>query len=126
MARPTVVLRTASELWYRDILTNHADGANDRVKDLLAGTTRDINGCLVTNTKQPRKTRFRGQQDRAYRFVYYIVNCRAPYEEEVVRHLCHNRLCINPAHLTTGERGDNRHDDRLQEAYGIDYNWLVG
>jgi hypothetical protein len=40
------------------------------------------------------------------------------------RHLCHNNRCCNPAHLAAGERGDNRNDDRLRDAYGIDFDWL--
>ena len=31
---------------------------------------------------------------------------------------------MNPDHLTTGEQGDNNHDDNLQAAYGVDFNWL--
>ena len=125
MQQPTIVLRTASEAWYERILKENHEEARRRALSLLDQTRTDENGCRVTETRQPRKVRFRGGQDRAYRFVFYVLNGRVPYEEEVVRHLCHNRLCINPNHLTTGERGDNRHDDLLRNAYGIDYDWLA-
>ena len=44
---------------------------------------------------------------------------RWTYEQEVgpipkglmIRHLCHNRLCVNPAHLAPGTMKDNRQDD---------------
>ncbi|MBM1219739.1 hypothetical protein JQU17_05985 [Ponticoccus sp. SC2-23] len=35
----------------------------------LAQTEADGNGCQVTPTVGPRKVRFRGMQDRLYRFV---------------------------------------------------------
>ena len=49
---------------------------------------------------------------RAHRWVY---------EQEVgpipkglmVRHLCHNRACVNPEHLAVGTAKDNRQDDIL-------------
>ena len=125
MSRPPIVLRTASEQWYQWILDNKHEEARQRALSLLAETTTDENGCRVTDTRQPRKVRFEGGQDRAYRFLFYVLNQQVPYEEEVVRHLCHNCRCLNPEHLTIGERGDNRHDDRLREAYGVDFDWLT-
>lgn len=36
-----------------------------------------------------------------------------------VRHLCHNRLCCNPAHLLAGTPADNSHDSYLAR-FGVD------
>ena len=124
MCQPTIVLRTDSEKWYQWILENKLEEARRRALSLLDEAQTNENECRVTGTRSPRKVRFEGGQDRAYRFVFYVLNQQVPYEEEVIRHLCHNPLCINPEHLTTGERGDNRHDDQLREAYGVDYDWL--
>lgn len=79
---------------------------------------------MVSNTRKPRKVRFEGGQDRAHRFVFYVLDEQMPYEEKVIRHLCHNPLCMNPVHLTTGERGDNNHDEDLRGAYSVDFDWL--
>ncbi|MBT6543496.1 MAG: HNH endonuclease, partial [Rhodobacteraceae bacterium] len=34
-----------------------------------------------------------------------------PREDEVVRHSCHNRRCINSEHLQLGTQQDNIHDE---------------
>ncbi len=35
-----------------------------------------------------------------------------------------NRTCINPHHLTRGDRRDNKHDDWARLAYGVNYALL--
>jgi hypothetical protein len=69
--------------------------------------------------------RFHGSQDRAYLFVYSILNRYAPVSEEVVRHRCHNRRCINPDHLTSGTVWDNRQDEYARRGNGVDYDLLL-
>lgn len=44
--------------------------------------------------------------------------------DNVIRHRCHNRLCINPDHLTIGSRADNKRDDWEFLANGVDFNLL--
>jgi excisionase family DNA binding protein len=44
--------------------------------------------------------------------------------EDVIRHRCHNPLCINPEHLEIGSRADNKHDDWEFAAYGVDFDLL--
>ena len=92
-----------------------------KVDELLADTATDQNGCRVTATAEPRKVRFKSGQDRAYRFVYCIRNELATNRHQVVRHLCHNRRCLNPDHLTIGDRRDNLNDDRERRANGVDW-----
>jgi hypothetical protein len=110
--------------WYRDLFENHKKEAAAMVASILAKTTTDERGCRVTATKQPRKVRFRGQQDRAYRFVYSVVNEYAAARHEVVRHRCNNRVCVNPDHLTIGNRADNLRDHRGFRANGVDWDHL--
>lgn len=110
--------------WYEDILTNHAEEASAKVIELLDSTLSDENGCRVTATEAPRKLRFRGGQDRAYRFVYCVSNRVALDRHQVVRHRCHNRRCVNPAHLIIGDRRDNLEDERERQANGVDFRLL--
>ena len=89
------------------------------LRAILADTTTDENGCMVSATKQPRKVRVFGWQDRAYRFVFCIANRIALTRDQVVRHRCHNRRCVNPVHLEVGSRADNIQDERDRRAYGV-------
>tara|TARA_R110002110_G_scaffold382519_1_gene593734 strand:- start:207 stop:602 length:396 start_codon:yes stop_codon:yes gene_type:complete len=114
-------VRDISEAWYERLLADNLGAAEAKVAELLEDTERDSHGCLVTNTEQPRKVRFLGCQDRAYRFVYCIRNRVATNRHQVVRHRCHNRRCINPNHLEIGDRRDNLNDERDRQANGVDW-----
>ena len=125
MIAPRVVrVRDRSQAWYERLLANHNDAAMAKVDEVLADTEIDENGCKVTDTAEPRKLRFEGGQDRAYRFVYCISNRLATNRDQVVRHRCHNRRCVNPNHLSIGDRRDNLNDDRARRADGIDWRTL--
>jgi len=78
----------------------------------------------AVTTRTPRKTRFHGRQVAAYRFVYCVLNQEVVSENIVVRHQCHNRRCINPAHLCLGTRADNKRDDWGFLANGVDFELL--
>lgn len=110
--------------WYSELIAHHLEEAEVRIADGLAATSRDANGCWVTPTKGPRKLRFRGGQDRLYRFVYCIRNRYAAGSSEVIRHRCNNRRCVHPRHLTIGSRYDNILDDRGFRANGVDFELL--
>ena len=110
--------------WYAGLIAHHLEQAEVRVSACLAATVHDENGCWVMPTVGPRKVRFRGGQDRAYRFVYCIQNRYAVSSSEVIRHRCNNRRCVNPDNLTIGSRFDNILDDRGFRANGVDFALL--
>ena len=119
-----LTLQDDSELWLGEIFDNHYEEARSRADSLLAEGTITNTGCIVTNTAKPRKVRFHGRQVAAYRFVYCVLNRLVASYDDVIRHRCHNRLCINPEHLTIGNRADNKHDDWEFQANGVDFDLL--
>ena len=44
--------------------------------------------------------------------------------DDVVRHRCNNRRCINPEHLELGSRGENLQDEREFAANGVGFGLL--
>jgi hypothetical protein len=117
-------LEDESELRLRDVMQNKPEEARKRALSLIADARQDDRGCLVTDTARPRKVRVRGHQWEAYRFVYCVLNCEVAARDQVVRHRCHIRLCINPDHLELGSQADNKRDDWACWAYGVDPDYL--
>jgi hypothetical protein len=113
-----------AERWLDEVIRNHHEEALQRVSTLLQEATETPEGCLVTSGPSRRKVRFRGFQTRAYRFIYAVTRREVLAFEDVVRHRCHNGLCINPDHLEAGSRADNKRDDWEFAAYGVDFDML--
>ena len=113
-----------SEERLRDVIDNHLEEARRRAFSLIREAREDENGCLVTDTVKPRKVRFNGHQWEAYRFIHCVLNEEIAARDHVIRHRCHNRLCINPAHLEIGSQADNKRDDWAHWAYGTDPDYL--
>ena len=113
-----------SEVWLADVLANHLEGARSRALSLLATGTVSATGCIETDTVGAKKTRFRGRQVTAYRFIFCVLNQTVASYDDVVRHRCNNRRCINPDLLEIGSRGENFMDERDFRANGVDHDLL--
>ncbi len=79
---------------------------------------------LPTPTAYPAKVVFKGRQTYAYRFVLCVLEEAIVGRDQVVRHRCHNRLCLNPEHLQIGSQADNKRDDWEFAAGGVDFDFL--
>lgn len=60
-------------------------------------TTRDGHGTC----------RWHGHTTGAHRVAYELASGQAPLPQIVIRHLCNNPACCNPAHLVPGGHTDN-------------------
>lgn len=113
-----------SQQWFDHIIANYLEEARSRAFSLVEEGTVTETGCIETPTIGPRKVRFRGRQMPAYRFVFCILNEVVAGYDDVVRHRCNNKRCINPAHLELGSRGENLQDERDFAANGVDFGLL--
>lgn len=113
-----------SQQWFASILANHQEEALNRASALVAQGIVSETGCIETPTLGARKVRFRGRQLPAYRFIFCILNGITAGYDDVVRHRCDNKRCINPDHLELGSRGENLQDERDFSANGVDFDLL--
>jgi hypothetical protein len=113
-----------SQQWFAAVPSSNLEEARSRAFSLIAEGRSAETGCIETPTRDPRKVRFMGRQLPAYRFIFCILNeVKAGYDD-VVRHRCNNRRCINPEHLELGSRGENLQDERDFSANGVDFSLL--
>jgi len=114
----------ASKQWFEAVFKEHKEEARSRALSLVSEGTKTVTGCIETPTKEARKVRFKERQMPAYRFICCIQNEVVSSFDDVVRHRCNNRRCINPEHLELGSRGENLQDERDFAAHGVDYDIL--
>ena len=113
-----------TQQWFSVVFANHLEEARSRALSLVAEGTVSETGCIETPTLDPRKVRFLGRQLPAYRFIFCVLGEVAAGYDDVVRHRCNNRRCINPEHLEIGSRGENLQDERDFSANGVDFSLL--
>jgi HNH endonuclease len=113
-----------TQQWFALVLADHREEARSRAFSLVADGSLTETGCIETPTRDPRKVRFMGRQFPAYRFIYCVLNDVQAGYDDVVRHRCNNRRCINPEHLEIGSRGENLQDERDFSANGVDFSLL--
>ena len=114
----------ASQQGFVAVFANHQEEARSRATTLVEARERTESGCIETPTQDARRVRFMGRQMPAYRFIFCVLNGVAAGYDDVVRHRCNNKRCINPAHLELGSRGENLQDEREFAANGVDYGLL--
>lgn len=113
-----------TQQWFEYIFAHHLEEARSRALRLVEQGVLTDTRCIETPTLGARKVRFKGRQMPAYRFIYCILNKVVAGYDDVVRHRCDNRRCINPAHLELGSRGENLQDERDFDANGVDFGLL--
>jgi hypothetical protein len=113
-----------SQQWFERIFAHHLEEARSRAFTLVEEGMLTDTGCIETPTLGARKVQFRGRQMPAYRFIHCILNQVVAGYDDVVRHRCDNRRCINPNHLELGSRGDNLQDERDFDANEVDFGLL--
>jgi len=119
-----LVLLDDSEQRWMSILDTCPEKAESLARSLVSEGSRTEEGCIVTDTTTVKKVRFEGNQYAAYRFIFCALNREVVSFHDVIRHRCHNRLCINPQHLQKGTRADNLRDDWDNWANGVDHRLL--
>lgn len=113
-----------SQQWFECIFAQNLEEARSRAFTLVGRGMLTDTGCIETPTLGARKVRFMGRQMPAYRFIFCVLNEVVAGYDDVVRHRCDNRRCINPDHLELGSRGENLQDERDFDANGVDFGLL--
>lgn len=65
-------------------------------------------GCIISPRKRSPeyiKIQHNNTVMAAHRWVFRL--CKGATNQPVIRHLCHNKQCINPAHFECGSQSDN-------------------
>ncbi len=93
-------------------------------QEILSRWDLDENGCHIYNGSIHPKgygvVCVKRARVYAHRFFYEKLKGPIP-EKFLVRHLCHNKRCVNPAHLEVGTQKDNMKDmvDAGRQAKGM-------
>lgn len=126
-------LRNETRDSYTNLFENHAKEALAKVRELLLSAkitdplpasmsaSRTLEGCWELKThNNPKTVGICNITDYAYRFIPMVLNAELMGEREVVRHLCHNRACVCPDHLTICSYQQNTQDENERRYAGRD------
>lgn len=87
-------------------------------KEKLYSKTINYNECIlwtgIVKSSGYGEMSVNGKMLVVHRLSYFIANNITSLPNEyVVRHLCHNKLCINPVHLAHGTEAQNSYDTNI-------------
>ena len=107
--------------WWAESFSKFPDKLAARIRERLEAACPSPSGCLNlgSGTKtpaEPQRIYWRQRRLKVYQLVARGLSGKLPTKRSVVRHLCHNRLCINPKHLTIGTQAQNLLDQRFRRA----------
>ena len=116
----------AVRVWWTDTSENHSEGLAVRIRAVLSATQETPQGCLaIVSAGEPERVHWRGHRQKVYQLVAWGLQGALPTRRSVVRHLCHNRLCLHPEHLRIGTQAQNLFDQRQRRAgIGLIYEGL--
>ncbi|MCA0849207.1 HNH endonuclease [Salipiger thiooxidans] len=119
---PDLEPRKARE-WWAETYTHHSDGLASRIRHYIELSHSTSSGCLILTSEcsngtdnKPGRVHWRGRRQKVYQLVAWGLSGELPTKRSVVRHLCHNRLCIHPEHLKIGTQAQNLLDQKISRA----------
>ena len=104
---------TREREWWALQLEN-VEQAAAHIEAILASAKNNEIGCMILGKKRSKRLTVSAWQVYAYQYVYWVGNALLPNDEDVIRHRCHNRQCVNPLHLTHGTQAENLSDTRMR------------